>query len=269
LSLRKTIKRVAGKVQEKAKDVGRQVQSVAAKVVVPATAVLSTVGTFIGGPALGAAFALPGTALARGVGATAARKQGIKGMEARTEGRELARRTLKYGMLGMTAGMAGAGVVGLAGGVMGGGGLLGGLTGGVGNIFGIGGGGGALGQGSSFYDPALAGESPVGGETYLGGAQIPGSLPLGGAAAGASGISGGIPWEGILGAGTKLGQAYLTPGQQQQQPKASEGGGFGDMISNLFSTDPGSGAVDLPVVGQVPMGVLLIGGGLALWAVAK
>jgi len=262
MSLRSRIKKVGQKIQEKAKDIGRQAQSVAAKVVVPVTAGLSAVGTFIGGPALGAAFALPGTAIARGVGATAARKQGIKGMDARTEGRQLARRTLKYSGLAMTAGMAGAGIAGMAG--LGGGGLLGGLTGGVGNIFGIGGGGGAIGQGSSFYDPAQAGESPVGGETYYGGSAVGGNLPLGGAAAGAP-----FDWSalatGTLGTVGKLGQAYLTPQQQQQQQKESGGGGI---FENIFSTTPGEG-VTLPVVGEVPMGVVLIGGAIALWAVAK
>ena len=262
MSLRKSLKRIGSKVQEKAKDVGRQVQSVAAKAVVPMTAITAGAMSVMFGPGAGAAVSGVGAGWGRVLGATAARKEGLKGMEARTEGRELSQRAFKYGMILTGAGTGIAGGIGALGGVAGGGGVLGGLTGGISNIFGIGGGGG--GQGNSFYDPSLAGESPVGGETYLGGAQIPGNLPLGGAAAGASSITGGIPWEGILGAGTKLGQAYLTPQQQAQQKQQGEGGFF----QNMFSSAPGEG-VNLPVVGEVPMGVVLIGGAIALWAVAK
>jgi hypothetical protein len=255
MSLRKRLKSIGSKVQEKAKDVGRQVQSVAAKVVVPVTAGLSAVGTFIGGPALGAAFALPGTAIARGVGATAARKEGLKGMDARTEGRELAQRTLKYGMLGMTAGMAGAGIAGMAG--LGGGGLLGGLTGGVGNIFGIGGGGGAAPGGweSGGLLDTLYNQGPNVSGTAFEAAGTPG-----------------FDWGSLVTKGAALGQTYLTRPKGSVPATAAQqggGGGFGEILNNLMSTAPGSGAVDLPVVGQVPMGVILIGGAIALWAVAK
>lgn len=262
MSLRKSLKRIGSKVQEKAKDVGRQVQSVAAKAVVPVTAVLSTVGTFIGGPVLGEAFALPGSALARGLGATAARKQGIKGMEARTEGRELMQRTFKYSQLGVGLGMGGAALTGALGGVMGGGGVIGGLTGGVGNIFGIGGGGGGYSSLPESYSAEGLAGGASGEPTYLppgaGTGQYTGAYPTGTSSAW------GTVANTALGVAGTLGKAYLTPQQQQ----AAQQGGGGGFFENLFNTTPGSG-VDLPVVGEVPTGVLILGGVAVLALTAK
>jgi len=266
LSLRKRIKAVGKKVQERVKDVGRSVSVVAAKVVVPLTAVSAGAASLMFGPAVGTAVAGVGAGWGRYLGATAARKEGLKGTEARTEGRELSQRALKYGMMTGALGTGIAGGIGALGGVAGGGGVLGGLTGGISNIFGIGGGGGgALGQGSSFYDPAQAGESYVSGETYYGGSAVGGNLPLGGAAAGATFDWGGFA-TGVLGAGTKLGQAYLTP--QQQQQAAQQQGTGGGFFQNLFDTTPGSG-VDLPIVGEVPTGLLILGGVAVLALTAK
>ena len=265
MSLRKRLKKVGQKIQTRAKQIGRQAQTVASKVVVPLTAVTAGAMSVMFGPAAGMAVAGVGAGWGRVLGSTAARKEGIKGKDARTAGRKLSQRALKYGMMTGALGTGIAGGIGALGGVAGGGGVLGGLTGGISNIFGIGGGGGgALGQGSSFYDPAQAGESYVSGETYYGGSAVGGNLPLGVAAAGAP-----FDWSalatGALGTVGKLGQAYLTPQQQQQQQKESGGGGI---FENIFSTTPGEG-VTLPVVGEVPMGVVLIGGAIALWAVAK
>ena len=263
MSLRKRIKAVGKKVQERVKDVGRSVSVVAAKVVVPLTAVSAGAASLMFGPAVGTAVAGVGAGWGRYLGATAARKEGLKGTEARTEGRELSQRALKYGMMTGALGTGIAGGIGALGGVAGGGGVLGGLTGGISNIFGIGG-GGVTGQGSSFYDPSLAGELPIGGETYSNYSPLGGNLPLGGAAAGAPFDWGNLATN-VLGAGTKLGQAYLTPQQQQAAQQQGTGGGF---FQNLFDTTPGSG-VDLPIVGEVPTGLLILGGVAVLALTAK
>lgn len=157
MSLRKSIKRITKKVKTRAKQIGRRAQEVGAKVVKYATPVLAGVGTFIGGPLVGAGVTAAGSAAARGMGATAARRKGLKGKEARTKGRKLMRATAKYGLLGTGAGMVGAGVFAAASG----GNILGALTGGTQNIFGLGGGSGG-GQGNSFYE--ATGQDIIAGE---------------------------------------------------------------------------------------------------------
>jgi len=273
LSLRKSLKRIGSKVQEKAKDVGRQVQSVAAKAVVPMTAITAGAMSVMFGPGAGAAVSGVGAGWGRVLGATAARKEGLKGMEARTEGRELSQRAFKYGMILTGAGTGIAGGIGALGGVAGGGGVLGGLTGGISNLFGVGGGAPATGWESGGYLSELyTGQNTTGLSTVPGGGWEPGGYlsNLYGSGANVSGtaLEAGSGWgslaQGLLGAGTKLGQAYLTPQQQAAQQQGT-GGGF---FENLFNTTPGSG-VDLPIVGEVPTGLLILGGVAVLALTAK
>lgn len=256
------------------KDVGRQVAVVGAKVVVPLTAASAGVASVLFGPAAGAGMAGIGAGWARYLGSTAARKEGIKGTEARTEGRELSQRALKYGMMTGALGTGIAAGIGALGGVAGGGGALGGLTGGISNLFGVGGGAPATGWESGGYLSELyTGQNTTGLSTVPGGGWEPGGYlsNLYGSGANVSGtaLEAGSGWgslaQGLLGAGTKLGQAYLTPQQQQAAQQQGTGGGF---FENLFNTTPGSG-VDLPIVGEVPTGLLILGGVAVLALTAK
>jgi hypothetical protein len=121
VSIRKKVKKVAGRVtkpvKKTVKKVGRKAQKVTAKIVKPVTGVLAAAATVIFGPVAGAAIAAMGAGIARVTGATAARDKGLKGTAARTKGRKLAKKTLKIGMLATgVGGLVSAGVSAVTGG---------------------------------------------------------------------------------------------------------------------------------------------------------
>jgi len=249
-SLKKKLKKAGKKIQKAAKSAGRQVQKVGAKVVKYATPVLAGVGTVLFGPAVGAGITAAGSIGVRGMAATGARAEGKKGKKARTKGRKEMQKTLKMGLAATGAGMAGGGLI--AG--LGGGNILGGVLGGTQNIFGIGGGGraGAEAAGEEGWE-----EGGLLSQLYGSGANVTGT------AAEAAGTPG-FDWGGFIG---KTGAGLFAP-KEAGAPSTGEQGEGGGFFQNLFSTTPGEG-VSVPLLGELPMGVVLIGGGLALWAVAK
>jgi hypothetical protein len=191
MSLKKSLKRI-----------GRKVQAAGAKIVKYATPVLSTAATFIGGPLAGAAVTGMGSAAVRGMAATGARAKGLKGKEAKAKGRKEMQKTLKMGLAGTAAGMAGAGIYSLVSG----GNVLGGLLGGAANIFGIGGGSSAAAESIVSGEPQTlppgAGTGSYTGDYYSGqGTDVTGKL---------------------LGLGGEIAKGLLTPEQQKQLQQQQE-----------------------------------------------
>lgn len=245
---------LAKKLKKRLKQIGRRVQTVGAKAVKYGTPVLGAVGTFFGGPLLGGAITAAGGAAARGMGATAARAKGLKGKEARTAGRKVMQKTLKYGLLGTGAGMAGAGIFA----ALSGGNVLGALLGGQQNVFGIGGGASAS-PGVDTMPGGLQEEADYMARMMQPGAQGKGYGDTSSTPGGGTGLSD------LFGTALDAQKAYY--GKRladitQVEPKP--GGGF---LSDLFG--PGPDGEEKKIMG-LPAGLVVIGGGvLALVLLSK
>ncbi len=120
------------KWRKKFKKIGRKAQKITAKASKIITPVVALAATVAFGPVAGAAVAGVGAGIGRVTGATAARDKGLRGRDARAEGRKLAKKNLKWGL--MATGVGAVANVGIS--LATGGNVLGSLAGGQTKIFG-------------------------------------------------------------------------------------------------------------------------------------
>jgi hypothetical protein len=116
--VKRSAKKAGQQVGRSAKYVGRQSAPVLARTIPYATGVAAAVGSFVGtvyfgplaGAAVGAGITGTNSAAAYYFGATAARKKGERGREAREEGRKVRRRTAVAGAAGTAVGTFGGSI---------------------------------------------------------------------------------------------------------------------------------------------------------------
>lgn len=112
MSLKKFRKRVVSKVKDKAKDYGRATISVAARVSRVARPVVSAAASYLYGPLGGAAVTAISHYPHQYQETVKARNDGLRGRDARGEGRDHAQRTTIHSLIAMGVGSAAAGVTG-------------------------------------------------------------------------------------------------------------------------------------------------------------
>lgn len=113
MSLKSRLKKKYRKARESVKQFSRNTLApIAAKVAPYKTAALAGIASYFATPAAGAAVVAGGKYIGQYWGATAARGDGLSGREARSVGRKVGDRAMKYGLVGAGVGTATALLIG-------------------------------------------------------------------------------------------------------------------------------------------------------------